>query len=60
MLPLVEANFQPIKSTTQILVVMCFEYGILVTCLSQTTFHREISGGVTKSQLFSHATILRW
>ena len=40
-----------IRSTTQIWVVMCHQYGI-----SQASFGGEISGSVAKCQLFSQAS----
>jgi len=45
---------QPIRSTTQIWVVMHHQYGISVL-VSQTAFHRETFGGVAKCRLFSQA-----
>ena len=48
---------QPIRSTTQIWVVMCHQYGISVL-VSQTSFGGETSGGVTKCQLFSQANLM--
>ena len=46
---------QPIRSTTQILVVTHHMYGISAF-ISQTSFHEEASGGVAKYRLFSLAT----
>ena len=45
---------QPIRSTTQIWVVMCHQYGISAL-VSQTSFGRETSGSIAKCQLFSQA-----
>ena len=47
--------FQQIKSTTQIWVVTCLQYGIS-GLVSQTSFRGETSGGVAKCRLFSQAT----
>ena len=47
---------RPIRSTTQICIVTHHEYGISAL-VSQTSFHREISGGVRKCQLFSYAKL---
>ena len=47
---------QPIRSTTQIWVVMCHQYGISAL-VSQTSFGGETSGSVAKCQLFSQANI---
>ena len=49
---------QPIRTTTQIWVVTCHQYGISVL-VSQTSFHQGTSGGVAKSQLFSQANHLQ-
>ena len=49
-----EANFQPIRSTTQICVVTRHQYGIS-TLVSQTSFGGESSGGEAKCWLFSQA-----
>ena len=46
---------QPIRSTTQIWVVMHHQYGISAL-ISQTSFVGETSGSVAKCQLFSQAT----
>ena len=46
---------QPIRSTTQIWVVMCHQYGIS-TMVARTSFRREISGDITKWQLFSRTS----
>ena len=46
---------QPIRSTTQIWVVMRHQFGISVL-VSLMSFHRETSGSIAKRQLFSHAT----
>ena len=43
---------QPIRSTAQIWVVTCHQYGISVL-ISQTSFVRGNSGGIVKWQLFS-------
>ena len=54
---LVEANFQPIRPTTQIWVVKGHQYGIFVL-ISQTSFCRETScGEMAKWWLFSQAVI---
>ena len=53
---LVEANFQPIRPTTQIWVVKGHQYGIFVL-ISQTSFRRETSCGLVKCWLFSQAVI---
>ena len=54
---LVEANFQPIRPTTQIWVVKGrHQYGISVL-ISQTSFCRETSCGLLKCWLFSQAVI---
>ena len=54
---LVEANFQPIRPTTQIWVVKGHQYGIFVL-ISQTSFCRETScGEMMKWWLFSQAVI---
>ena len=47
---------QPIKSITQIWVVICHQYGISAV-VSQTSFGGETSGDVAKRQLFSQAPI---
>ena len=49
-----EANFQPIRSTTQIWVVTSHQYGTSAL-VSQTSFRGETSGGVAKCRLFSQA-----
>ena len=51
---LVETNFQPIRSTTQIWVVTGHQCGI-AALFPQTSFREEISGGVAKCRLFSQA-----
>ena len=43
---------QPIRSTTQIWVITCYQYGIFAV-VSQTSFLGETSGDVTKCLLFS-------
>ena len=54
---LVEAHFQPVRTTTQIWVVMCHQCGISVL-VSQTSFSKETtSGGVTKCKPFSLAIL---
>ena len=53
---LVEANFEPIRPTTQIWVVKGHQYGIFVL-ISQTSFCRETSCGLVKCRLFSQAVI---
>ena len=45
---------QPIRSTTQIRVMMCHQYGISVL-VSQTSFGRETSGSIANCRLFSQA-----
>jgi len=50
---LVEANFHPIRSTTQIWVVTCHQCGISAL-VSQTSFSRENRGGITKCPLSAH------
>ena len=47
---------RPIRSTTQIWVVMRHQYGISAL-VSQTSFRGETVGGVAKCGLFSQATI---
>ena len=47
-----ENLLQPIRSTTQILVVTRQQYGIS-SLLPQTSFRGETSGDVTKSRLFT-------
>ena len=47
---------RPIKSITQIWVVMHHQYWISVL-VSQTSFGRETSGSVAKCRLFSQATV---
>ena len=47
---MVEANFQPIRSTTQTWGVTIYQYGISAL-VSQTSFCQETSGGVTKCWL---------
>ena len=46
-----ENLLQPFKSTTQIWVVTCHQYGISAL-VSQTSFRGETSGGVAKCRLF--------
>ena len=46
---------QPIRSTTQVWVVMCNQYGISVL-ISQTSFGRETSVSIPKCRLFAQAT----
>ena len=53
---LVEANFEPIRPTTQIWVEKGHQYGIFVL-ISQTSFHRETSCDLVKCRLFSQAVI---
>jgi len=48
---------QPIRSTTQLWVVMCHQYGIFAF-IPQMAFSWETTGGVTKYQLFSQTTPL--
>ena len=48
---------QPIRSTTQIWVVMRHQYGISAL-VSQTSFRGQTSGGVVKCRLFSQAGLL--
>ena len=48
---------QPIRSTTQIWVVMRHQYGISAL-VSQTSFGGETRGSIAKCQLFSQATSL--
>ena len=50
----VEAYCQPISSTTQICVVLHYQYGISML-FSQTSFRRKASGGIRKWRLFSQA-----
>ena len=45
----------PIRSTTQIWVVMSHQYGISAL-ISQTSFRGDTSGGVAKCRLFSQAS----
>ena len=47
---------QPIRSTTQIWVVTCPQYGISAL-VSKTSFGGETSGSITKCQLFSQPNI---
>ena len=47
-----ETLLQPIRSTTQILVVTRHQYGIS-SLFPQTSFRGETSGDVTKSRLFT-------
>ena len=46
---------QPIRSTSQIMVVTCHEYGVSVL-VPQTSLRQEASGGIAKCQLFSKVT----
>ena len=46
-----ENLLQPFKSTTQIWVVTCHQYGISAL-VSQMSFRGETSGGVAKCRLF--------
>ena len=46
---------QPIRSSTQIWVVMRHQYGISAL-VSQTLFHGETSGGVAQCRLFSQVS----
>ena len=48
---------QPIRSTTQIQVVACHQYGIFAL-ISQMSFGVETTGGVAKCQLFSQTITL--
>ena len=50
---------QPIRSTTQIWVVMHHQYGISAF-VSHTSFGRETSGSVAKCWLFSQAKEVLW
>ena len=47
---------QPIRSTTQMWVVTCHQYGISVP-VSQTSFGGETSGSFGKCRLFSQAIV---
>ena len=47
---------RPMRSTTQILVVTCHQYGISAL-FSQTSFGAEASGSVAECQLFSQPNI---
>ena len=47
---------RPIRSTTQIWVVTCHQYGISAL-VSQTSFGGKTSGSVAKCRLFSQATL---
>ena len=47
---------QPIRSTSQIWVVTCHQYGVSVL-ISQMSFLRGNSGGIVKWQLFSQAIV---
>ena len=47
---------RPIRSTTQIGVVRCHQYGISVL-ISQMSFGGETNGNIAKCQLFSQAII---
>ena len=49
---------QPIRSITQIWVVMRHQYGISALVF-QTSFHWETSGGVAKCLLFSQAMFVK-
>ena len=46
--------FQPVRSTTQIWVMMHHQYGVSALA-SQTSFRRETVGGAAKCRLFSQA-----
>ena len=48
---------RPIRSTSQIWVVTCHQYGISAL-VSQMSIHREAAGGVAKCCLFSQAILL--
>ena len=48
----------PIKSTTQIWVVMCHQHGISAL-VTQTSFGGETGGGIAKCWLFSQATYIQ-
>ena len=48
---------QPIRSTTQIWVVMRHQYGISAL-VSQTSIREETSGGVAKCRLFRQASLM--
>ena len=48
---------QPIRSTNQLWVVKCHQYGIFAL-VSQMSFGGETTGGVAKCQLFSKTTPL--
>ena len=48
---------QPFKSTTQIWVVTCHQYGISVQS-AQTSFHKETRGRMANCQLISHANFV--
>ena len=54
-----EANFQPIRSTTQIWVVTRHQYGISAL-VSQTSFREETSGGEAKCRLFSQVDTVKF
>ena len=54
-----EANFQPIRSTTQIWVVTRHQYGISAL-VSQTSFGGETSGDVAKGRLFFQADTVKF
>jgi len=49
---------QPMRSTTQIWVVMRHQYGISAL-ISQMSFGRETSGSVAKCRLFSQAACVK-
>ena len=49
-----EANFQPIRNTTQIRGMTRHQYGISAL-VSQTSFRRQITSGVEKCRLFYRA-----
>ena len=53
---LVEANFQTVRSTTQIWEVTSRQYGVFAL-VSQTSFHGETGVGVAKCRLFSQAKL---
>ena len=48
---------KPIRSTTQIWVVTCHQYGI-PALVSQTSFGGETSGSIAKCRLFSQAMLM--
>ena len=54
-----EANFQPMRSTTQIWVVTRHQYGISAL-VCQTSFRGETSGGEAKCRLVSQADTVKF